>query len=1048
MRITFSAIALAFCLATGTHGATYYVRQSGSDANSGASKSGAFRTITKALSVAKNKDTVWVGAGTYNERVVPVFHGQASNKRLRVIGDTDGAKTGDAGTITVTSSAGASVVQVNTNNFSLQKVSVQGGVDGVRWSGSGGHMASVAITGFSDDGIEMNGGVLVASAVTVTGPGTGSGRGVELNGTTNLNWTNGSISASGGDAVHATGTTTLTMSRARVFGAGDDGLSFIGGTLSLTNCLFYNNIDYQVRCDGGGTVTVRNCTIHGGASSVGLRGVNATLVNNILSTSAKGVHRISASPATNLTHNNNLYWNLTSNSDWSLGPTNVLADPRFVGAATANFDLASGSAAQNAGAAIAGVTVDFANRVRPAFSTFDIGAYERQSTAAALIPYTQTFESTPGSEWSNTTTLFANAALTRSSGRFDNTSQSLRVVTTPGVSYTLVFDLYAWDSWDGDHSSYGPDTFRVSIDGAPIFEETYALNLVDPTFDYSANDVPLRWSTNLGAMGSADLVLPRQVARFVATGSETTITFEGANLQGVNDESWSIDNVRVVATADEAPLVPAFTNAGHLSGWQLPTFSSNPASGWISAPLIWHDFDGNGLPDSMLGGGAGTRFRMNAGADDWIAATAPGASFVAALADYNSDGVVELWRTTNGASLQAYRWNGAGFADHAVASATISGVASAEAIAAGDFDDDGHVDLAILGTTGNRLALNQGADASSNYPGFTMSTSLPGGGTNAGDGNYCSVADANNDGLPDIFYHYNSGRLFLSSGTGTYSAGTSGITIDTTAKVGSCWGDYDNDGDMDLFVGRRGTSNRPYLWRNSGAGASFSDAGVANGLHTLRDVASGDWGDFDNDGDLDLAYTTVAGYSGVMRNDGGPAWTFSSVTLGIETEARGGDVGWIDFDNDANLDLAFSSESTSHWARLFRSVSPASTNTLRVRVQGRGVGGINTAGVGARVELWDAGNTTFLQRRELATARGIGGCNPLWAHFGGVNPSATYTVRVISGGQSYAAQVQPATATTVIGGRTLARFYTFQEAALAPVVEVIRWHEVSAEEAQ
>src|SRR5262249_43455557 len=136
-----------------------------------------------------------------------------------------------------------------------------------------------------------------------------------------------------------------------------------------------------------------------------------------------------------------------------------------------------------------------------------------------------------------------------------------------------------------------------------------------------------------------------------------------------------------------------------------------------------------------------------------------------------------------------------------------------------------------------------------------------------GDGDYCSAADVNNDGYPDFFYHYNSGKLFVSKADGTYNRNNYGISVTTgsTKKIGSAWADYDNDGDMDLFCPRNEEGCTGYLWRNdrnwSTSSGNFTNVTSSAGftLNTsagyspaLPGVRSCCWGDYDNDGYVDL----------------------------------------------------------------------------------------------------------------------------------------------------------------------------------------------------
>lgn len=128
----------------------------------------------------------------------------------------------------------------------------------------------------------------------------------------------------------------------------------------------------------------------------------------------------------------------------------------------------------------------------------------------------------------------------------------------------------------------------------------------------------------------------------------------------------------------------------------------------------------------------------------------------------------------------------------------------------------------------------------------------------------------------------------------------------------AAWGDYDNDGDLDLaLVGTDAAGNRfSHLYRNRLELGDFA-LNLAN-VEVLDQLSSGDidWGDFDNDGDLDLA--AMGQISGqrvakIYRNDNGSFAEETSISL---TGADNGDLGWGDYDSDGDLDLAIIGQSS------------------------------------------------------------------------------------------------------------------------------------------
>lgn len=131
------------------------------------------------------------------------------------------------------------------------------------------------------------------------------------------------------------------------------------------------------------------------------------------------------------------------------------------------------------------------------------------------------------------------------------------------------------------------------------------------------------------------------------------------------------------------------------------------------------------------------------------------------------------------------------------------------------------------------------------------------------------------------------------------------IQTDLFAAAGAqsnAWGDYDNDGDLDLVVTFRNAPTR--LYQNDGG--TFQDVGSSVGLPTdggnMRGAA---WGDYDSDGDLDL----YLGYASrndppnrLYRNDNGH-FTETAKEVGADLKGITGQVSFIDYDMDGDVDL-------------------------------------------------------------------------------------------------------------------------------------------------
>jgi hypothetical protein len=160
-----------------------------------------------------------------------------------------------------------------------------------------------------------------------------------------------------------------------------------------------------------------------------------------------------------------------------------------------------------------------------------------------------------------------------------------------------------------------------------------------------------------------------------------------------------------------------------------------------------------------------------------------------------------------------------------------------------------------------------------------------------------------------------SADIFENNPIGTFSAigaGFTGITGSSNVSR-SAWGDFDNDGDLDVIItGTTGMTGSCTLYRNTGG--SFSAVTVTPSAFPNIILGGVAWGDYDNDGDLDLflsGYVSTGTYfTSVFRNDGdngSGGWNFTNVNpFSYDPYARvaWSDGAWGDYDNDGDLDLA------------------------------------------------------------------------------------------------------------------------------------------------
>lgn len=171
-----------------------------------------------------------------------------------------------------------------------------------------------------------------------------------------------------------------------------------------------------------------------------------------------------------------------------------------------------------------------------------------------------------------------------------------------------------------------------------------------------------------------------------------------------------------------------------------------------------------------------------------------------------------------------------------------------------------------------------------------------------------AFADVDGDGDPDLAVSFTDGavRLYLNGPGGWMeSAAGSGLPAGGPEVRGLSWGDFDADGDPDLYAGvspAEGQASRNLVFRNDGRGI-FKESAVELGL-VLADADSrqANWIDYDGDGDLDLFSAQRSSPNRLFRNDGGRFVDVSEATR-LDDPRRTVGACWFDIEQDGDPDL-------------------------------------------------------------------------------------------------------------------------------------------------
>ncbi|MEM6805252.1 MAG: FG-GAP-like repeat-containing protein, partial [Bacteroidota bacterium] len=285
-----------------------------------------------------------------------------------------------------------------------------------------------------------------------------------------------------------------------------------------------------------------------------------------------------------------------------------------------------------------------------------------------------------------------------------------------------------------------------------------------------------------------------------------------------------------------------------------------------------------------------------------------GNSWGASWADFNGDGYEDLFvpEFNHWSGNKLYINDGSGgFTPSASAGAPIQDRGAAAGSSWGDYDNDGDMDLFVSNNVRavNHLYQNNGDGT------FTRKDSSEIGEL-ADYAGYCHNAawiDYDNDGYLDLFVsdfmptRYN--QMYHNEGDGTFTRATDNpIALEAKFSMGGTWADYDGDGLLDLFI-PNGRDDNNSLYHNEGNG-QFSKIASGNIVNDGGNSTGSSWGDYDNDGDMDLYVTNASNQKNFFYiNNGNGTFTRDYDQIIVQEHGHSHGSAWADLDKDGDLDL-------------------------------------------------------------------------------------------------------------------------------------------------
>tara|TARA_R110002094_G_C4910135_1_gene210895 strand:+ start:62 stop:1924 length:1863 start_codon:yes stop_codon:yes gene_type:complete len=262
-----------------------------------------------------------------------------------------------------------------------------------------------------------------------------------------------------------------------------------------------------------------------------------------------------------------------------------------------------------------------------------------------------------------------------------------------------------------------------------------------------------------------------------------------------------------------------------------------------------------------------------------------------------------------------------------------------------DIDNDGDLDVVIAGVSGSQFQLFRN-DGGMQFTDITFGCGLG----VCQDVVCVSAADIDNDGNVDLFVgnHFSLSQIFMNQGGGIFveQGAMRGMT-NVDSNYSACFGDYDRDGWLDLYIGNRQDSVTLFpgtnkLYRNTGNGF-FTDVTATAGVGSTRMALVSTWMDYDEDGWPDILVLNDKGVqwggNEVYRNNSDGTFTAVQAQIGADWAIDGMGVDYLDAFNDGGIDFYCTDVPIDHLFQVWNQTNSSYDNaTATYNVFGSGVG--------------------------------------------------------------------------------------------------------------